>query len=57
MSAGGGMLVNVKDSISYICRHDLENEDIGSIWLQINCINCKPYLLNFIYRQPSSPQS
>jgi len=56
-SAGGGIIVYVKDTISFIRRHDLENEDIESIWLQINCIHSKPYLINFIYRPPSSPQS
>jgi len=57
ISAGGGIIVYIKDSISFVRRHDLESDDIESIWLQINIVKYKPYLINFVYRPPNSPQS
>ena len=47
------MVVYVKDNISFIRRHDLENEDIEFIWLHINRVNCKPYRFDYFYLSPA----
>ena len=53
--SGGGLIVYVNERISYARGFDLENT-IESIWIQINVINTKPLLINFIYMPPDSRQ-
>ena len=53
---GGGLIVYINENILYNCRHDIENNNVESIWLEILCENCKPYLINFVYRPPNSIQ-
>ena len=52
----GGLLVYIADHIDFKQRHDIEIEDLESIWLQITFPNNEPILLNFVYRPPSSNQ-
>lgn len=54
---GGGLLVYVADKIPYIRRVDLETGTIESIWMEVNYKYSRPFLLNFVYRPPNSPQS
>ncbi len=54
---GGGILVYVNNNIQYRRRLDLEVTDIESIWLEINGLYCKSFLINFIYRPPNSHQT
>ena len=51
---GGGILVYLKDSLTYSRRYDMENDDIETIWLQLNFPYTKPILINFVYRPPNS---
>ena len=54
---GGGIIVYLADNVSYKRRHDIEVNEIESIWLEISPAKCKPFLLNFIYRPPNSKQN
>ena len=53
---GGGLLVYISKTIAFIRRHDLEDNNIESMWLQISLPNNKPFLLNYVYRPPNSKQ-
>ena len=48
-------LSNVVSSILIDITHLVVQMRI--IWLQINNLKYKPYLINFVYRPPNSPQS
>ena len=54
---GGGLIVYLCENISYTRRYDLECNNIESIWVQINQSRKKRFLLNFVYRPPSSNQA
>ena len=54
---GGGIVIYINDKTIYKRRNDLEINDIESVWLEIMPQFCKSFLLNFIYRPPSSKQS
>ena len=53
---GGGLLIYIKNNLSYTRCLDMESE-IESIWLKLNLNFRKPVLLNYVYRPPNSPQS
>ena len=40
----------------YKRRHDLEINEIESLWLEISIGESKPFLLSLIYRPPNSKQ-
>ena len=54
---GGGIIVYIKNSMTYRRRYDFEIEDIESICIEIKVPNVKPFLIIFIYRPPNSAQS
>jgi hypothetical protein len=43
--------------VPYRRRYDIETELFESVWLEIIYPNCKPFLLNFIYRPLNVHQS
>lgn len=51
-SSGGGVCLYVANQIQYVRRHDLETNDVESIWLEIRLPNTKPFLLCSLYRAP-----
>ncbi len=53
----GGLLVYISKDVPYIRRHDIEQSEIESIWLEINYPNRKSILINFVYRPPNSKQN
>ena len=54
---GGGIVVYIANSISYRRRSDLESDDIEAIWIEVIYPNCKPFLINFVYRPPNAQQT
>lgn len=50
---GGGVLLYISDQLSYERRIDLESTGVESIWIQVNTIYTRPYLLCFVYRPPN----
>ena len=52
--SGGGVGAYISTKIRYKRRTDLENEALELMWLEIQPINCKPYLLGIVYRPPNS---
>ena len=50
----GGVLVYVKDSLSYVRRNDLEMKEVECIWIQIKLCNNKNILHGTFYRPPNS---
>ncbi|XP_053373951.1 uncharacterized protein LOC128546712 [Mercenaria mercenaria] len=50
----GGIIIYVKNSLSYKRRHDLEIIGIECIWIEISVQNNKKLLLGLFYRPPNS---
>ena len=50
---GGGIIVYIKNNLSFKRRHDLEFDSIESIWIEVLVRNTKPFLICFVYRPPS----
>ena len=50
----GGVMVYVKDSISYVRRNDLEITGVECIWIQIKLCNKRNILFGVFYRPPNS---
>lgn len=53
---GGGVCVYVRNSIEYKQRHDLDMENIESIWIKIE-LKKKIFNIGTVYRPPSSNSS
>ena len=53
---GGGVIVYIKNNITYRRRYDLESEDIECICLEIKFPTSKPFIIIFMYRPPNSTQ-
>ena len=51
---GGGLIVYIKDDLSYKRRLDIESVEIESIGLEFNPPHSKPLITSFIYRPPNS---
>jgi hypothetical protein len=51
---GGGLLVYVKNDVTYKRCLDLELVELEVIWLQISRHGSKPFLVCFIYRPPAN---
>ena len=51
---GGGVLIYIRDQLNYVRRHDLESNEIESIWIEIKLKNSTSFLVSFVYRPPSS---
>lgn len=57
-SRGGGVLTAVRRDIHAFRRHDLETEDVDSVWIQIVINkNVKPFLLGNIYIPPGMDEN
>lgn len=52
---GGGVCVYLRDSINYTRRHDLEENELEIIVLEIMKPNSQPFLVINWYRPPNSP--
>ena len=50
----GGVIVYVKNSLSYVRRHDLEPNRLECIWIQIKSSNHRNILYGVFYRPPNS---
>lgn len=53
---GSGLIVYINDQYTCKRRADLE-DSLESVWIEVCLINSKPFLLNFVYRPPSSTQN
>lgn len=49
---GGGLAMFIKNEIKWERRHDLENDDVESIWIEVSVKNAKIFLLAVYYRPP-----
>ena len=47
----------ISNILNYKRRHDLELDDIESIWIEISIPNSKPILVCSVYQPPSAPCS
>ena len=54
---GGGVCCYIRSNVSYIRRHDLENDELELLWLEIKPKNETRIFVGTIYRQPNSPMS
>ena len=50
----GGVILYVKETLSYIRRHDLELNRLECIWIQVKLENKRNILYGVFYRPPSS---
>ena len=51
---GGGVGCYIKTNILYKRRHDLEDNSLELMWIEIQIKNHKPYILGIVYRPPKS---
>lgn len=51
---GGGVAIFVREHFPVKHRHDLINNDIEALWLQMHIPHLKPFLVGCCYRAPSS---
>ena len=49
--------IYISENLSYIRRYDIECTNIESIWIQLNKSNKQQFLINIVYRPPSSTQA
>ena len=47
----------IKDSVKWERRHDLENNDVESIWIEVSVKNAKSFLLAVYYHLPPVGQT
>ena len=53
---GGSIIVYMSNKLSYKHCLEYENDDIESVWIQINNTKSKAFLINFVYRPPNAGQ-
>ena len=51
---GGGVAMYIRNNLTFVCRIDLETDDVECIWVEIKCKHRQPVLMSSIYRPPSS---
>ena len=51
---GGGVAMYISEDIAWKRREDLETDDIESIWIEIDILKGKNFLVGCIYRPPDS---
>lgn len=51
---GGGVAMYISDDIAWKRREDLETDDIKSIWIEIDILKGKNFLVGCIYIPPDS---
>ena len=56
-SNGGGIVLYVKNNCPCIVRDDLQTENTEGIWIEVKLHKQKPFIVGYLYRPPSSPQS
>ena len=47
---GGGLAMFIKDSIKWERRHDLENDDVEGMWVEVFIRNTRSVLIEMYYR-------
>jgi exonuclease III len=52
---GGGVAIYIRNSINYIIRDDLFDENLETITIEISKPKSKPFLINCWYRPPDTP--
>ena len=52
---GGGLAIYIRNSINYIIRDDLFEENLETITIEISKPKSKPFLINYWYRPPDTP--
>ena len=50
-------IIMIKNNLVYTRRHDLENNNTSTIWIELKVPNCKNLLIASIYRQWSIPKA
>ena len=53
---GGGVCLYVKSCLNSLLRTDLMSNDLEIIWIEINLLSFKPFLVSSLYRPPSSSE-
>ena len=56
-SVGGGVLIYVKDALSYKVRDDININDIECVWIEVKSPGIQPFLVSTFYRPPSVAKS
>ena len=51
---GGGVIMYIKETISYICRSDLQNQTVEAVWIELAAQSTNPVLCCSVYRPPSA---
>ena len=47
---GGGVALYIKDNIQYSRRNDIENDKTESLWIEIQQVHKKSYVIGTLYR-------
>ncbi len=48
--SAGGTMIYISDKLSYICRDDLESQNVESIWIELTPKNHTSHLICVVYR-------
>ena len=54
IKAGGGIAVYIKEDITYLCRNDLECDEIEAIWLEIMIEMGNSFLIGIMNHPPNT---
>ena len=54
---GGGVAIYVRSMINYKERHDLEDDNLETITVEISKPKSKPFFINTWYRPPGTPST
>ena len=46
---GGGIAMYIKDSLTCLQRHELESDNVESVWLEIQQSKQKSFILGYVY--------
>ena len=54
---GGGVAIYIRSVINYKERHDLQDDNLETITVEISKPKSKPFLINTWYRPPGAPSA
>lgn len=53
INSGGGLIIFIKNNLSYMRRNDLESDNVENIWIEVNSLK-NNFLVGLFYRPPNS---
>ena len=49
---GGGVCIFIRSDLDFKLRHDLDNDNLEAVWIDVLLPKSKPILIGAVYRPP-----